>query len=75
MVDRESYTGTRGNVGRVGNFLEISLDGNCQGKKEMVDDIQSGCQFCIVDESVGDEHDHQASVLKDQCRSFPHNAD
>ncbi len=41
----------------------------------MVDDIQSGRQFCIIDESVGDEHDHQASVLKDQCRSFPHNSD
>ena len=68
MIDGEGHRRRRGDVGRIGDLLEIGLLREGQRKEQMIDDIERRCQCRApsepVDAAIGDEHADQACIFE-----------
>ncbi len=66
MVDGETEARRGGDVGRIGDLLEVRLDGDGHGEEHVIQNIEADRHPRRLDESVGGEHADQADVFQRQ---------
>ena len=66
VVDGERDAGGGGDVGRVGDFLEVTVHGDCQREEHMVGDVEQRGDSGVLHEGVTRENSDQPGVFKQQ---------
>ena len=63
MVDGKGNRSGGCDITRIGDLLEVGLDRNGHGEKEVVDHIEDGRQFGLFDEGIRGENHDQTDVF------------
>ena len=70
VIDGERNARRRGNVGGIGDLLEVGLDGDGEREKHVIDNVQARRHVGVLHECVGGEDADQADVFQGERVAF-----